>query len=516
MSVESTTPMHYQQVQTDMHTVCSPCAITIEQFFDAVIPSYANFYCVSKRVGTDWRDIRIQYLEQIIPTAYAVSSSGANTYFAMSGYREEFVIERGKPSFRTQGNSMAQKSFWLDIDCEKKDAQYATLEDALHALYDFCARARLPNPIIIISGQGLHVYWPLTEQIPTEQWNPGASMLAELCDIHGLKVDTSRTCDSASVLRVPGTTNYGKDGIARPVYIHEWEEPTDPVVFFTALLAAYPEGRKPTFNAKKKARAVSPATPALFNTPLELAGNFPSMDTPADAGPCVEHCKQIREMGFASYTNWYNGMIVLSYCENGREVARVLSMQDTRFSEEEFQQRFNEAEQMGGGPVLCSTFESHDPARCIGCVWKGKVPTPKLLGQKVHAHAQQDTPGAVANNPAGQVTEDRIAAAFAARHKDTLRYCQKIGTWFEWQPELHVWKPDETGRVFHYVREACKALNPDDKPSLGKSSTAVGVERFAKSDPQLATTEDQWDSHILLLGTPGGVINLNIEESEDV
>lgn len=117
---------------------------------------------------------------------------------------------------------------------------------------------------------------------------------------------------------------------------------------------------------------------------------------------------------------------------------------------------------------------------------------------------------------AGQITEERIAAAFAAKYKDTLRYCGTLGTWFEWQPELHVWKRDEKNRAFHYAREACKALNPDGKPSLGRASTAFGVERFAKADPQLSTTEDQWDSHPLLLGTPNGVISLSIKEYQNV
>ena len=339
-------------------------------------------------------------------------------------------------------------------------------------------------------------------------------MLAELCRIYDLHVDPARTEDSASVLRVPGTMNYGKDGIARPVYIMEWSEPTSSVELCKALLAAYPDGRKPSFNIRDKTPSIASVPPLPLNTPQEVAANFPSMDTLADAGLCVEQCRQFREMGFAAYPNWFNGLNLARYLENGREVARALSAQDAaRFSEDVFQLRFGQAEEMSGGPTLCSTFEANDPERCIGCVWKGKISTPKELGNKAHSTIQHVTPGEKVNtNAAGQVTEERIAAEFAAAYKETLRYCGTLGVWFEWLPKLHIWKRDETNRVFHYVREMCKALNPDGKPSLGKSSTALGVERFAKADPQLAIIEDQLDSHIYLIGTPSGVINLKSKE----
>ena len=109
-----------------------------------------------------------------------------------------------------------------------------------------------------------------------------------------------------------------------------------------------------------------------------------------------------------------------------------------------------------------------------------------------------------------QVSEESIASAFTSRHAENLRFVKELGCWLEWHPNKHIWEQDKTNRAFDYARRECKALNPNNKPSLGKSTTAQGVERFARADPCHATTEDQWDQHPFLLGTPSGAINLKL------
>lgn len=110
--------------------------------------------------------------------------------------------------------------------------------------------------------------------------------------------------------------------------------------------------------------------------------------------------------------------------------------------------------------------------------------------------------------PPSNVSEESIASAFATRYKDTLRFCKDWSAWLEWNPRKHIWETDTTSHAFHYIREECKAANPENKPSIGKAATAAGVEKFARADPLFATTNEHWDQHIFLLGTPSGTINL--------
>jgi putative DNA primase/helicase len=108
------------------------------------------------------------------------------------------------------------------------------------------------------------------------------------------------------------------------------------------------------------------------------------------------------------------------------------------------------------------------------------------------------------------VTEDSAAMHFAADHCDRLRYCHDTGAWFEWTGTA--WRRNRTGRAFHWARELARRLavaEPDKVRYVSsKTSFAAGVERFARADPTFAVTMDFWDRDPLLLGTPGGTVDL--------
>jgi putative DNA primase/helicase len=107
------------------------------------------------------------------------------------------------------------------------------------------------------------------------------------------------------------------------------------------------------------------------------------------------------------------------------------------------------------------------------------------------------------------VTEDSLAAAFARECAGLVRYDHHSGRWFIWNGQR--WRKDETQRVLEGCRGLCRsyaALDPSNGKTLGKVSTITGIERLARADPQLAVTGDVFDQDPLLLGTPGGTIDL--------
>ncbi|MGX5845499.1 phage/plasmid primase, P4 family [Mesorhizobium sp. PL10] len=108
------------------------------------------------------------------------------------------------------------------------------------------------------------------------------------------------------------------------------------------------------------------------------------------------------------------------------------------------------------------------------------------------------------------VTEDGAALSFAARFSEELRYDHDAGMWYEWTGSR--WQPDNTKITFHLVRELARELAAS---TTGKAAAAVrktgfvaGVERFAQADPNFAVTSEIWNVDPLLLGTPGGTIDL--------
>lgn len=83
-------------------------------------------------------------------------------------------------------------------------------------MHKFLTDTGLPNPILNNSGGGIHVFWPLTEDIPVATWVPIAKAIKALTKKHNLFADAAITADAARILRVPGTHNY-KLATPRPV-----------------------------------------------------------------------------------------------------------------------------------------------------------------------------------------------------------------------------------------------------------------------------------------------------------
>lgn len=99
-------------------------------------------------------------------------------------------------------------------------------------------------------------------------------------------------------------------------------------------------------------------------------------------------------------------------------------------------------------------------------------------------------------------SEDDCALAFTARHGGTLRFDHDAGRWYEWNTVR--WQPDTRHRAFSYAREVARDLDAG-----GKANFAGGVERFARAAKEHAVNADIWDADPMLLGTPGGTVDLH-------
>lgn len=112
-----------------------------------------------------------------------------------------------------------------------------------------------------------------------------------------------------------------------------------------------------------------------------------------------------------------------------------------------------------------------------------------------------------ANDP---ITEDLAAHAFVEQRGNNLRFCHSSGAWFRWGSRA--WVKENTKLAFHWVRLLARYISQDAEDSkrekIASSSFATGVEKFAKADPAVAVTIDYWDADPMLLGTPGGTVDL--------
>jgi len=108
------------------------------------------------------------------------------------------------------------------------------------------------------------------------------------------------------------------------------------------------------------------------------------------------------------------------------------------------------------------------------------------------------------------VTEDAVALRFAEAFSDTFRHCHTSGAWYKWGGSA--WAKDRTNKATSIIREIAREMSapePDkEQRKIRKASFAAGADRFARADRRLAVISDFWDSNPMLLGTPGGTVDL--------
>ena len=175
-----------------------------KQFLELVTPD--GLLCIAKKMEPKgYSQIPVRSHEDAAKVALHLDAKGETVFFALASFKEthlnDFQQERVK---RARTNVDKLKALWLDIDFKKAGDDLATLT----ALSDFITKTNFAKPTAIVhSGNGIHVYWALTEAIPMAEWLPLAQAFKALCQAHDLPADHMCTADASRVLRPPGTHN---------------------------------------------------------------------------------------------------------------------------------------------------------------------------------------------------------------------------------------------------------------------------------------------------------------------
>lgn len=197
-------------------------------FLSAILPAQGVY------MALELPDPKHAHFDSIEALAAHIGSSAADgVYHACAAFQD------GRS--RQVDNVRAVKAFWLDLDCGEanvaKGDGYASQLEAEAALRDFCKSLSLPLPMVVSSGHGLHIYWPLSAEITPEDWKSVATALKRLTNAYGLLADRARTSDIVSVLRPVGSWNR-KDAQEQPVELLRDAQPLEFAQFKAAIEAA--------------------------------------------------------------------------------------------------------------------------------------------------------------------------------------------------------------------------------------------------------------------------------------
>ncbi len=360
-------------------------------FFAAVLPA-TGIYCASFKSGRG--RFRSSFHTTRAALARAIQEAdrdGLETYYAVASYKQG--------TSREAANVASLQALWLDIDYgdghAPEVAGYATRDEAIAAVREFCGTANLPPPMLVFSGGGLHVYWPLAEPLAVQNWLPYALGLKALSVTHELRADHRVTADAARILRPPCTTNRKRRGDPRPVeFDPRWLQLKPYVLagtaFGAALLSASPDGH---IRQSVAPLGVLGCKPAYLNGPLAptLAAKLTMPVDLADAGAVADQCRQLGHMratrGLMVEPAWRGAIGLLAFCDDGRALAHAWSQGDTRYSRAETDAKWDGVRKQTG-PTTCAYFQGLDDVtrgRCAACRHRGLITTPLQAPERAGA-----------------------------------------------------------------------------------------------------------------------------------
>ncbi len=328
------------------------------EFLQRVLPS-AGFYVTTVINPDGRRQGFFSTVDELAKAVTGLDQRGNNTYFALSAF-----VEKGN---RKQENVRATKVIALDVDCGE-GKPFPTWREGLLALGKFIQQLNLPKPLIIHSGNGLHVYWVLTEELEPVRWKPLAEAMKAAAKDKGFEIDPAVPADSARVLRPVGTTNPKGGNIVRLLL----DAPDVAVEVLAAALSAYMVAQPVSL---PRSTSSSPLAQAL-----QVQQDFP----PANATVIATKCQQIgwaaKNQGDVEEPFWYAMIGVAAHCQDPEATAISWSDQHPGYNASETLRKLSHWKTATTGPSTCKKFEELRPAGCKGCKFKDKVGTPARLG----------------------------------------------------------------------------------------------------------------------------------------
>ena len=338
------------------------------RFFQRVLPS-EGLYCIASFEGDNPapRHGYFDSVEKLAQVALALNSRGQNTYYGISTFTEK----RRKQEFVERTKVLA-----VDVDCgigkNGKPKPFIDASEGAKALIAFVKDVGLPMPMIVSSGNGLHVYWILDTAVAPAQWKPLASALKAACLDKGFTPDIGVTGDSARILRPIGCVN--PKGGKTAVLLRDAPDVTYNQLW--AVLEPFTHGSSYEL----------PAQPTRNSTLLDnLAVKHEYQ--PANAERVVSGCQQIKwgaeNQNDVSEPFWWKMMGIAAYCQEPVATAIAWSKDYAHFNESEVTTKIENWKNGATGPTLCEKFMLERPDGCKGCKFKDKIGSPARLGTQL-------------------------------------------------------------------------------------------------------------------------------------
>lgn len=346
------------------------------EFLSLVLPCEGIIFTATPRVaGKGWENRAHSSIESAISHVNALTFEHRAAYYAVSTFEKERVLDEntGKYQQRTQANAKLIKSIYLDLDVDRDNSgKFSSKKDAIVELKELIRKTKLPKPILVDSGGGIHAYWPLLEAVSPSVWKETTYKLKAICGHLKFRADPAPTCDEARVMRCVGSYNVRRNS---SVSLLTREIPTDFKGYSLPLIDSLLEdfcrnsdiAGGSSFFVGKGLSIVNNAYPQNNLSRAEILHDFSKI---------AQRCNQIKELREIRGKNageqlWRGALGIVKFCGSEKEDYRSVSDGYDGYSEEDTVGKLNN---WNGGPTTCTYFRDVNPTGCAGCAYKVTSP----------------------------------------------------------------------------------------------------------------------------------------------
>lgn len=328
-----------------------------------------------------------------------MAKEGREVYFVPGAFDQK----RRGPNSAIAAYVLYHRSFYLDIDCGPSKP-YATKKDGLLALQEFMDATGLPSPLLIDSGNGIHCYWFMDQEVPYNLWKPTAMGLKDKTLALKFKTDQRVVGDGASLLRLPDTFNTKKPENPKAVKVRGTMPPLMSLAQFQHHIPpalTHGEVKATSDELTKSLQGEYPS--CSFQILLEKSMTTKKVKAQVkeivikDGVEKIEFkdktlevcagCQWIREAYLhqpdADYDEWSAAVTIAAFCEDRDTAIHTISEKDT--ARYDYDATVKKANDRWGGARTCANLQKIKPDRCIGCYHReqGKINSPISLGRFV-------------------------------------------------------------------------------------------------------------------------------------
>lgn len=374
------------------------------EFFSSVLSEQGR-PCLAWLVPADpkpyFKHLTFDNIEQLSAALQRINLQRYNYYFAISTLREKTIKVAGKDRVRVQANAQLTRVFILDVDIrEDKPGFYTNFEDALAGVEQVRQAFNMPQPIIVNSGFGLHVYWPMAEGVDSKAWAKIANKFKRAIETIAPEVvaDGSRVSDSAGVLRVPLSFNLKSDPPTPVEYIQWFDEFLDFGTFSDLLNRIVKDDG---------AKTVDIGTTVVDSGPTDLKA-------------VITKCNWVKEYfknkATAAEPEWYAMLGLAPYLEftgkqgvvSKEKVAHIISQGHESYDPEATYIKYTQAAAAQTGPTTCNKFRGINPDRCRGCPFADTIKTPLQVARLDVPATEPKTIAVVVQDEEGNKTTEQV------------------------------------------------------------------------------------------------------------